>query len=61
MLHYLYETTLTYNFTDVASKEHRLQGIVLGISIFQKVIPSCKGRWTYRNKESTFYESQICQ
>ena len=32
MLHELYESTLTLYFTDVASAEHRLQGIILDIS-----------------------------
>ena len=32
MLHDLYESTLTLHFADVASPEHRLQGIILDIS-----------------------------
>ena len=32
MLHELYKSTLTLHFTDVASAEHRLQGIILDIS-----------------------------
>ena len=32
MLHELYESTLTLHFADVASAEHRLQGIILDIS-----------------------------
>ena len=32
MLHDLYESTVTLHFTDVASPEHRLQGIILDIS-----------------------------
>ena len=31
-LHELYESTLTLHFADVASAEHRLQGIILNIS-----------------------------
>ena len=32
MLHELYESTLTLHFADIASAEHRLQGIILDIS-----------------------------
>ena len=32
MLHELYESTLTLHFADVASAEHRFQGIILDIS-----------------------------
>ena len=32
MLHELYESTLTLHFANVASAEHRLQGIILDIS-----------------------------
>ena len=32
MLHDLYESSLTLHFADVASPEHRLQGIILDIS-----------------------------
>ena len=32
MLHEVYESTFTLHFTDVASAEHRLQGIIVDIS-----------------------------